>query len=135
MLSEDSPIQDLEAAKKYLKIAASDNAQSQNLKCQSSINKSTSNAKFQIEAQNLLGECFEIGSSSHSDLETAAFWYLQASKAGHARATFNLGNLYEIGQGVTKDFKKAVHLYKEAIIRGSEEAKIRIEELQELDLV
>lgn len=135
LLSDDSQLQDIQAAKQYLLMAACENNQSKDMKSQSILNISSSNAKFQIEAQNLLGECYEISSSSYSDLEEAAYWYLQASKSGHTRATFNLGNLYETGQGVTKDFKKAVHLYQEAIVRGSDEAKFRIQELQELDLV
>ena len=106
-----------------------------NLKSLSSLNPSGSTSKFCVEAQNLLGECYELYSSSYTDLEEAAHWYLQASRSGHARATFNLGNLYETGQGVTKDFKKAVNLYHEAITRGSDEATLRIKELQELDLV
>ena len=90
-------------------------------------------SKFQVEAQNLLGECYELSESS--DLFEAAKWYSKASKSGHARATFNLASLYETGQGVEKDFKKAVQLYKEAISRGSTEAQLRIDELQELDLL
>jgi TPR repeat protein len=135
LLSEDSSLQDITAAKEYLLMAATDNTKSKNLKSLSSLNVTGPIAKFQVEAQNLLGECYEIDSRSYTDLEEAAHWYLEASRSGHARATFNLGNLYETGQGVTKDFKKAVQLYQEAIIRGSAEATSRIKELEKLDLV
>ncbi len=135
LLSEDSPIQDINAAKEYLLMAATDNKKSKNLKDLSSLKLVGPTDKIQVEAQNLLGECYEIYSLCKSDLEEAANWYLQASRSGHARATFNLGNLYETGQGVAKDFKKALSLYQEAIIRGSAEATFRMKELQELDLV
>ena len=116
-------------------MAVSENKDINAIKIQSSLTVSDPDSKFQIESQNLLGECFEISSCSDSELEEAAKWYLEASKSGHPRATFNLGHLYETGRGVKKDFKKAVHLYQEAILRGSTDAEFRIQELQELDLI
>ena len=108
-------------------------ANSEIAKSEESLNNPVSRLK--VEAQNLLGECYEITSSSDTELSEAAKWYLMASKSGHARATFNLANLYETGHGVEQDFKKALQLYQIAKSHGSSEAKLRIEELQKLELV
>ena len=41
------------------------------------------------------------------DKAKAVEMYLQAHKAGHASATYNLGVMYDQGKGVAKDKAKA----------------------------
>ncbi|KAL2913983.1 hypothetical protein HK105_206421 [Polyrhizophydium stewartii] len=88
------------------------------------------------DAQNMLGELFELGFArgldGDGDAAVAAAWYRKALRQGHARATFNLAALYEAGSGVGRDFDKAVRLYREAARRGSTDAAERLAELAEL---
>ncbi|KAJ8325745.1 hypothetical protein O5D80_005943 [Batrachochytrium dendrobatidis] len=90
------------------------------------------------EAQNMLGELFEMGYArgldGDGDPTIAASWYRRAVRLGHARATFNLAALYETGQGVAKDFDKAIKLYREAVRRGNQEASERLATLADLPL-
>jgi TPR repeat protein len=86
------------------------------------------------EARNLLGELYELGvcdSLAHQpNLERAIELYREATRQGHARATFNLAAHYESGRVLEPDMEMAVSLYAEAHRRGNADATERLTELR-----
>ncbi len=86
------------------------------------------------DARNLLGELYELGvcdSLKHQpNPERAIELYREATKQGHARATFNLAAHYESGRVLEPDMAMAVSLYAEAHRRGSADATDRLVQLK-----
>jgi hypothetical protein len=63
------------------------------------------------DAQNRLGQIYELGIGRDPDYAEAAKWYRRAADAGHRAAAINLASLYDRGEGVPKDMAKAAQYY------------------------
>ena len=48
-----------------------------------------------VEAQYIVGECYENGDGVKANMKEAAYWYELASNKGYVNATFKLGLCYE----------------------------------------
>jgi serine/threonine protein kinase len=68
------------------------------------------------EAQNQLGELYEVGDSNPSE---AAVWYRKAAEQGYAIAQWNLGAMYEHGRGLSVDETEAARWYLKAADQGN----------------
>lgn len=79
-------------------------------------------ARHDAQAENKLGQFYQLGFGMTADPRTASTWYLAAAKAGYAPAEFNLGLLYETGLGVRQDWIKADYWITEAAKRGLQAA-------------
>ena len=66
------------------------------------------------QAQNRVGEMYEMGEGIAQDKVEAVKWYQKASEQGYAQAQNKLGNTYYWGIGVTKDYAEAVKWYQKA---------------------
>ena len=84
------------------------------------------------DAQNRLGELYQIGKVVDRDYEQAVKWYTKAADKDHVDALFNLGMMYGHGWGVERSFPTAAYLFLEAAGLGHEEAKINIEAMREI---
>ena len=77
-------------------------------------------------AQFLYGDLME----AREGPERAVRWYRDASRAGHAEASFRLGTMYEEGRGVpAKNVKEAQRLYESASAQGHAEARERLQQM------
>ena len=81
------------------------------------------------EAQYALGTCFEGGHGVQKDYGLAFFWYNKSAEQDFAIAQYALGLCYENGIGTIANQAKAIEWYKKAADQGVEEAKDRIEEI------
>ena len=63
------------------------------------------------EAQNRLGQIYELGIGTEPDYNEAAKFYRRAADAGSRAAALNLASLYDRGLGVAKDPAKAKQYY------------------------
>lgn len=70
------------------------------------------------DAQNRLGEAYEIGDDVPKDLDMAVAWFQKAAAQGHIEAQFNLGTLYHNGEGVTADATAAQRWWRRAAEHG-----------------
>jgi hypothetical protein len=66
------------------------------------------------EAQNRLGQIYELGIGTEPDYNEAAKFYLRAADAGSRAAALNLASLYDRGLGVPRDLAKARQYYTTA---------------------
>lgn len=71
-----------------------------------------------VDAQNLLGYCYETGKGTAKDLDKCFIWYKKASEGGSSVATGNLGLCYEYSRGVAKDLYMAFSYYKKSADMG-----------------
>ncbi len=84
-------------------------------------------ARGDTDAQNELGQLFEIGSKAiDKNGELAAHWYRKAAMQGNKKAQSNLGNLYLFGVGVKQNISKAVIWFMRAANQGLVEAQIKL---------
>ncbi len=84
------------------------------------------------ESQFKLGNHYFTGAAGfEQDYTQALEWYLRAANQGHAKAQFSLGYCYEFGDGVEQNQAEALYWYYAAFNNGDQEAKARIEELEE----
>lgn len=84
------------------------------------------------EDQFILGNHYFTGASGfQQDYVEAIEWYLRAANQGYAKAQFALGYCYEYGDGVDQNQAEALYWYCAAFNNGDQEAKARIEELEE----
>ncbi len=65
-------------------------------------------------AQYYLGVMFSKGQGVEQNDETAADWFLKASKQGVKEAQYRLANMYSKGKGVPQDYEAAYAWYKVA---------------------
>lgn len=84
------------------------------------------------EDQFKLGNHYFTGANDfQQDYTKAIEWYLRAANQGHAKAQFTLSYCYEFGDGVEQNQAEALYWYYAAFNNGDQEAKARIEELEE----
>ena len=83
------------------------------------------------KAQLLLGACYAKGDGVTKNLAEAVKWYRKAAEQGVAGAQFMLGFCYAKGDGVTKDLAEAVKWYRKAAQQGHQEAKVKLNDLDE----
>ncbi len=74
-----------------------------------------------VEAENLLGVCYELGKGTSRDLTKAVEWYRRAAE-GSPNAMNNLGRLYYFGEGVSADVVAASQWLKRACDAGEAHA-------------
>lgn len=67
--------------------------------------------KGNAEAQNMLGECYDMGRGVVLNHETAVMWYVRSSNQGNQYAMYTLAWCFEHGEGVTKNDQEAMRLY------------------------
>ena len=65
-------------------------------------------------AQNRVGQIYELGIAGPPNYAEAAKWYRLAVDNGSRAAAINLATLYDQGLGVAKDHKAAADLYRQA---------------------
>lgn len=65
-------------------------------------------------AQNRVGQIYELGIGTMPNYEEAAKWYGVAADNGSRSAAINLAALYDQGLGVPKDRRAAEELYRKA---------------------
>ena len=70
------------------------------------------------QAQNRLGEMYELALGVQKDPVRAVYWYRQAAEQGYALAQANLGCMYENGLGIAQSFAEAVEWYRKAAAQG-----------------
>jgi uncharacterized protein len=68
----------------------------------------------EIQAQYVIGVCYERGEGVTVDEQSAFKWYLRAAKRGYPYAAEALGRLYETGGGVRMSKHKAAFWYGRA---------------------
>jgi uncharacterized protein len=71
-----------------------------------------------VEAQTLLGECYDSGLGLKKDHEEAVRWFRKAADRGDGPAMNSLGVAYSLGQGVKKDPVEAARWYRKAADEG-----------------
>lgn len=84
------------------------------------------------DAQFMIGNLYFTGAVEfEQNREWGVQWYLRAANQGYAKAQFTLGYCYEFGEGVPQDQAEALFWYYAAYNNGDENAKERIEDLEE----
>ena len=79
------------------------------------------------EAMFFLAECYGNGSLSLSvDHDKAFNLYIQASKQGHASASYRAAVCYEVGAGTKRDFARAYQFYRKAATSGDTTAMYKL---------
>ena len=78
------------------------------------------------QAQNLLGNMYELGKNVSQDYTTARGWYEKAAAQGFVMAQNNLGLLYQNGQGVPQDYATARGWYEKAAAQGFAQAQVNL---------
>lgn len=73
-----------------------------------------------VEAQNELGQCYELGDGTRKNLKKAYLYYRMAAENGFATAQVNLAECYQKGKGVEKDLAEAIYWYQKAANQGNE---------------
>jgi hypothetical protein len=71
-----------------------------------------------VDAQNMVGRCYENGWGAARDWAEAALWYRKAADAGCDWAQYNLGHLCLDGLGVARDPVAALDWYRRAAAQG-----------------
>lgn len=71
-----------------------------------------------VDAQNMLGRCYEEGWGVSKNEIEAVKWYEKAVEYGLTEAQYNLGNCYFNGRGIKEDKYKAVEWYEKAAEQG-----------------
>jgi len=85
-----------------------------------------------LNAQFLLGCCYEKGSGIEKDQAQAIFWFKKIIERGtidsnNADVQYVLGKMYSTGKGVGEDIKYGVILLNKAATQGHEEARGMLE--------
>lgn len=75
-------------------------------------------AKGNNEAQNKLGEIYQLGHPDYIDYSKARELYLKAVNGGNGDAANHLGRIYTNGEGVKPDEAKATYWYKKGMELG-----------------
>ena len=74
-----------------------------------------------------LGMLYDMGGDGvEQDATQAAFWYLQAAKAGHLHAQHNLAAAYASGDGVEMDISLALVWWKRAARTGNSDSQYNL---------
>lgn len=76
-----------------------------------------------VDAQNNLGEIYEMGRGTSPNLADALYWYDLAAQRGLASAQFNAGRLWAVGVGARKDPVRARALLVQAEGNGIAQAR------------
>ena len=79
-----------------------------------------------VEAQNLLGDCYISARGVAANSAEAARWYRKAAEQGDALSQSHLANLYENGDGVVKDITEAVNWNRKAAEQGQMNAQFNL---------
>ena len=74
--------------------------------------------KNDMEAQNMLGACYEYGNGVEQSDEEAFRWYSKAAVQGHPAAQCTIGFFYDDGIGVTRSPKDAASWFTKAAEQG-----------------
>lgn len=82
------------------------------------IAKELDEKKNDMEAQNMLGACYEYGNGVEPSVEEAFKWYSKAAAQGHPAAQCTLGFFYDDGIGVERSPKDAVAWFSKAAEQG-----------------
>lgn len=77
------------------------------------------------EAQDVLGNFFNMGIGCQQDLRLAVSWYRKAAEQNLARAQLHLGQMYESGKGVSTDPTEAVKWYRMAAEQNNSFAQVQ----------
>jgi Sel1 repeat len=72
-----------------------------------------------VEAQFILGMCYEEGKGVPRDYAEAVKWFHRAADHGHAAAECQLGFCYFVGEGVKQDAEEAARWYGKAAGQGN----------------
>jgi TPR repeat protein len=78
------------------------------------------------DAQNNLGQCYELGEGVAQNKEEAVKWYRKSAEQGHAGAQCNLGYCYDCGEGVAQDKEEAVKWYGKSAEQGHARAQCNL---------
>lgn len=66
------------------------------------------------EAQNNLGQAYELGHGTEQDYSQAVYWLRKAAEQSHATSLFNLGVMCELGHGMPRNLVEAASWYRKA---------------------
>ena len=84
------------------------------------------------DAQFMLGNLYFTGAVEFDqNQEWGIKWFLRAANQGYAKAQFALGYCYEFGEGAEQNQAEALFWYDAAYNNGDQEAKVRIDDLEE----
>jgi TPR repeat protein len=72
-----------------------------------------------VEAMNLLGMLYTLGSLVPRDYSLALYWFQKAVDGGSADAMNNLGTMYLFGIGVSRDYVNALRWYERSAAGGN----------------
>ena len=72
-----------------------------------------------VEAMNMLGVLYTLGTLVPRDYSMALYWFQKAADAGSADAMNNLGTIYLFGIGVSHDYANALRWYERSAARGN----------------
>ncbi len=86
------------------------------------------------ESQAALGLCYESGSGTAEDIDTAVSWYRKAAIQGNAFAMARLGYACENGLGTEKDEKEAMEWLIKAAMKGDEGATLTLKDDYEYEI-
>lgn len=87
--------------------------------------------KEDYEAMTVLGEMYLLGDGVVQNYPKAVEFFTKAANQDISRAQFDLGYCYENGHGVDTDLDKAIELYTKAAEQGYEDAKQRLQAIDE----
>lgn len=71
-----------------------------------------------VEANDLLGDCYYWGRGVEVDYPTSYEYYLFAAENGHARDQYDVGYALQYGKGIAKNITEAVYWYKQSAEQG-----------------
>ena len=74
--------------------------------------------KGNVEAQRILGACYDDGDGVEKSPKDAVYWYRKAAEEGDPEAENSLGNCYEKGEGVEQSYDMAIYWYKKSAAQG-----------------
>jgi TPR repeat protein len=84
------------------------------------------------EAQNNLGQAYELGYGTEQDYRQAAYWFRKAAEQNHVTSLFNLGVMCELGHGMPQDLVAAASWYRKAAEQDYAPAQFNLGILYEL---
>jgi len=79
-----------------------------------------------INAMDVVGDCYYYGEGVEKDKVKAFEWYMQAAEQGNRWSQNRVGNYYYGGEYVEKDFQEAVKWYKKAAEQGLVDAQAKL---------
>ncbi|HFG6882299.1 hypothetical protein ABTN05_12845 [Acinetobacter baumannii] len=80
-----------------------------------------------------LAEMYENGKFLEKSIEQAISFYKKAVKQGSGVAAYRLGLIYEYGKDAVVDIKMAKRWYYQAVNNFNEDAKKRLDELNNME--